>query len=205
MGCCGGFLSFLASKYNQMLDSQSPMLGGCSLHFASQFISSFSEVTLFITKENRRALYKYFQGNASNIPHVVMPEKIKQNRNDTETDLWGFIGKQLSFHLWIHSLSLALENSPELWAKGTYSAIIYPRPEELHHEPEIKRLLCPFWSRIKTADLLYFNAQIKNRSGNLLPQQTLSSKRTHYLWYKVWWVSLLSISKMERWNGSFQR
>lgn len=64
-----------------------------------------------------------------------------------------------------HSLSLALENSLEFWVKGTYSEIIYPRPEELHHEPEIKRLLCPFWSRIKTADLLHFNAQIKNRSG----------------------------------------
>lgn len=55
------FLSFLPSKYNQMLDSQSLVLGGCSLHFGSPFISSFFEVTLFITKENRRALYTYLQ------------------------------------------------------------------------------------------------------------------------------------------------
>lgn len=46
------FSSFLLTKYNQMLDSQSLMLGGCSFHFALQFISSFFEVTLFITKEN---------------------------------------------------------------------------------------------------------------------------------------------------------
>lgn len=37
-----------------MLDSQSPMLAGCSLHFASQFISLFFEVTLFITNKKKK-------------------------------------------------------------------------------------------------------------------------------------------------------
>lgn len=59
----------------------------------------------------------------------------------------------------------ALEYSLEFWAKGTYSEVIYPRSKELHHEPEIKHVLCSFWSRIKTADLLYFHAQIKNQAG----------------------------------------
>lgn len=77
-------------------------------------------------------------------------------------EVWG---KQLSFHLSIHSLSLTLEYSLEFWAKGTYSEIIYPRPQELHHEPEIKHFLCSFWSKMKTVDLLYFNTQIKTPSG----------------------------------------
>ena len=46
------FSSFLLTKYNQMLDSQTLLLGGCSFYFALQFISSFLEVTLFITIEN---------------------------------------------------------------------------------------------------------------------------------------------------------
>lgn len=59
----------------------------------------------------------------------------------------------------------ALGCSLEFWAKGTYSEVIYPRPKELHHKPEIKHILCSFWSRIKTADLLYLNARIKNQAG----------------------------------------
>lgn len=91
--------------------------------------------------------------------------QINSNRNDIKTDLWGFVGKQLSFHLWIHSLSLTLEYSMELGAKG-YLFRNLPRPEELHLEPEIKHFLCSFWSRIKMADLFYLNSQVKNQSGD---------------------------------------
>lgn len=131
-----------------------------------------------------------------------MPEKNKAKQEWYKTDLWGFVGKQLSFHLWIHSLSLTLEYSLEFWAKGTYSEIIYPRPEELHHEPKIKSLLCSFCSKIKTADLLLFKAQNKKsiRRSCCLSKHFLSPpsppKNTNYLWCKT--QCLYRVSQRQR-------
>lgn len=77
------FLSFLPAKYNQMLDSQSPVLGGCSPYFASQFISSFFFWSnTFHHKRKPRTLYRYFQLNVSNRPNVVPEKKSDQLKQE---------------------------------------------------------------------------------------------------------------------------